>query len=570
MLELRPYQKRVCQSVWSALEQGEDALLQGPTAMGKSCIVAAISNRLITKIPGGRVLVLVDREILVTQLKDSISSFYPTITVGVVCAGVAKVKQLDCQVTVASRQTLRNHLEDFRAVNLIILDEAHLVNPIREGKELDQYGAIIATLKGCNQKVRLFGCSATPYRLNNGFIYGNKHHPDDIPYFDSLTEKVTFAELTEQGFLCPLRGEISSEKIDLSSVDLVAGDYNLGQLSQVMGLHVGTIQDAISQYAEGRKKIMVFCVDINHADLVAEATGGVSYHSKLSKGDRSRILSDFKIGAIKVICSVATLTTGFDDPGVDCIIMARPTKSPALFIQMTGRGLRIQDGKEDCLLVDLTNNTSEHTPTNNLDNVYVKIPKGGKGEGEAPYKICPGIKRDDTQCLSELHPKCCICPECGDRFEIEIAEALPKLDNISFNQPFIKPDPKTYTVLSMETDIHESAKNGKKLLKIEFTIDTLERFNRVSEWICFPDEYDGYAIVAGQERWVEYSEEKYPDETEAAFWMSKEFTPPNYLECTKKENGYFEIISKSWNDSKSADLDYEPETPSHFDDDIPF
>ncbi|OQY16639.1 MAG: hypothetical protein B6I36_10020 [Desulfobacteraceae bacterium 4572_35.1] len=564
MLELRPYQKRVCQSVWEALESGENALLQGPTAMGKSCIVAAVSNKLINVLPSGRVLILVDREILVSQLRDSISRFYPGLSIGVICAGVSAKKQLDCQLTIASRQTIVNCLDEFAPVNLLILDEAHLVNPTREGKKLDQYGVIIERLKEYNDNMRLFGCSATPYRLNNGFIYGNKHHPADKPYFNNLTEKVTFAELTDNGFLCPLKGEISNNQIDLSSVAMVAGDYNLGQLSTVMGLHIDTIQEAIDIHAYNRNKIMVFCVDIKHAEKVATATGGVSYHSKLLKKERAGILTAFKKNQHRVICSVATLTTGFDDPGVDCIIMARPTKSPALFVQMVGRGLRINKGKEDCLLIDLTGNTKEHTPTNSLDNVHVTIPKGGGGEGEAPYKICPGLNNDDTQCLEEVHPKCCICPECGFRFETEIAAALPDTQTVNFSEPFIKKPAMMYSVLGMETTIHESAA-GKKLLRIEFLLDTLEQYNTVSDWICLADEYSGYAVTMGIEKWGYYSDEQCPDETEAAFWLSKDFNQPNNLECTKTEKGYFEIEKRFF--TKNVDV---PNTPEMDLDEIPF
>ena len=82
MLKLRDYQKRCCESIWSELSTGSNALIQAPTGAGKSCIVAAISNRLCNSIPNGRVLILVDREILVTQLADSIAKFFPALKIG--------------------------------------------------------------------------------------------------------------------------------------------------------------------------------------------------------------------------------------------------------------------------------------------------------------------------------------------------------------------------------------------------------------------------------------------------------------------------------------------------------
>jgi DNA repair protein RadD len=544
LLELRSYQIRVCSEVWSALSKGENALLQGPTGMGKSIIVAAITIRLCETIPKGRVLILIDREILVRQLAETFAKFFPHLSVGVVCASVSNVKDHSQQITIATRQTIINHLDEVEPYQLLIADEAHLMKPPREGQALDQYGQILDRLWQYNPKMRLFGCSATPYRLNNGHIYGNIHHPLDKPYFDKLTAKITYEELTKDGHLAPLIGEVSQSKIDLSDVALVAGEYNLGQLSECMILHVNTVLDAINEYAKDRKKIMIFCVDIKHAEMVANVVGGVAYHSNLSKDQREEYLESFKRGDQNIIVSVATLTTGFDYKNVDCVIMARPTKSASLFMQMIGRGLRPGEGKENCLLIDLTDNTVEHLPTFDLDRVTVNIPRGN-GSGNAdnlPVKICPGKFDDGTQCLAELHPAVLVCPVCGHRFEKEIAEVMPTLQSVSFDAT-PPPPPEWYEVEWMEITIHES-KLLKELLKVTLSLKNLtHRHPYVYVWICTDNDYEGFAVTKGKEKWNEFCDEEMPDgDLVERLWFALEhFSQPVKALCSINDAGFFEL-----------------------------
>ncbi len=552
MTELREYQKRCCQSVWEALEQGEDALLQAPTGAGKSLIVAAITNRLVNVVPGGRVLILVDREILVTQLRDSLSKFYPNIQVGIVCAGASNSKDCTKQVTVASRQTLVNHFHEMPPVQLLIADEAHLLKPPRAEQQPDQYASIINRMTEYNPKMRIFGCSATPYRLANGFIYGKAHHPDDHPYFSGLTAKITFKELTEAGYLAPLVGEIQESNIDLSNVTTIAGEYNLGQLSDVMAQHVDTVAEAINNYAPDRKRIMVFCVDIAHAEKVAEMTGGFAFHSKLPKIARYAALQGFETGKIRVMCSVATLTTGFDNPKVDCIVMARPTKSPALHIQMIGRGLRTSEGKENCLLIDLTNNTKDHLPTNDLDNVFVNIPSGRGGDGEAPFKICPGIMPDGSQCLTELHPKLVFCPECGFHFEQLVAEVLPDLKSVLFNN--LEPEPPEALYIREIQYLLYQSKKEKWMMKVVYDVGTDFMPRQVNEFIMFPDFYSGFPVTKSRDWWESRTTEPFPETAEEAEFLSGSLEEPTQI--LVERDGHWDRITQHIFDN---DFDDEPD-----------
>jgi len=526
MFELYGYQQEANKAIWNDLQMGRNALLQAPTGAGKSILVADITKKVVSF--GGRVWIIVDREILVTQLAESVARYMPEFahSIGVACASTGIKKDVSKRITIGSRQTLHGMLNEAEPVQLVILDEAHLARPPRIDGKPDQYQKIINTLQSYNDRMRIFGCSATPYRLNSGFIYGNAHHPDEIPYFDALSHKITFKELTDLGYLSPLRAQIAENTVDLSNVSLIAGEYNLGELSATMGLHIETIKEAVDLYASDRKKIMIFCVDIEHAKKVSDMLGGsaIEYHSKMKKADRKRALKDFKKPQYRYIVSVATLTTGFDYPGVDCVFLARPTKSPGLLIQMIGRGLRVIEGKEDCLLIDIVGNVPDHLQENSLDKVYVKIPAGaGSGPGEMPMKICPGmIPETKEQCLAELHPSVCFCPECGHEFKKEVAEQLPNFKQVSFDQAPVDDTISYYQVTGCEAQVHKNTSKGTALLRITlFATDELTGFETsVTVWVCFEDHYKGKAVSIGMSRWYEFCPGvKFPDSVELGLWF---------------------------------------------------
>jgi DNA repair protein RadD len=556
-VNLRPYQKRCLSKIWEALEQGENALLQAPTGAGKSIIVASITDKVCSVIPNGRVLILVDREILVTQLQQTIKKVFPHLGIGVVCASVSKVKNHQEQVTIASRQTLINHLNEIEPVNLIIADEAHLMAPPREETAPDQYGQIITQLLNYNPKTRIMGCSATPYRLSSGYIFGHAHHPLETPYFHTLTDKITYKELTDAGFLSQLRGMVAAQ-VDLSQVGMVAGEYNLGQLSSAMQQHVRTIRTAIDEYAESRKKIMIFCVDIAHTEKVAASVpGSVVYHSELSKDERKENFLSFIAQSARVIVSVATLTTGFDCPEVDCVVMARPTMSASLFVQMIGRGLRVAEGKTDCLLIDLTPNTEKHLPGNSMDKVSVPIPRISSGEGEAPYKLCPGEIHGE-QCLAQVHPKIIYCPECGHFFEKTYAEFLPDLKEVNFSEPAPIDE---YIVESMEVSIHESRVSKKNLLKVSYEVAGIYS-TPFFEYVCLPDFYSGYAVEKARIWWEKRSPEPFPGSVDEALFVSDTISRPSAIRV-QKEGRFDKVVECVFGEVASLD-------PYFSSDEVPF
>lgn len=582
----RNYQITALQSIWGGLQNQNNVLLSAPCAAGKTFMFSMIVKKLLKVKPGARVLILTDREILVRQTADKITEVCPELmlSIGLACTGVQAKSELDKPVTVASRQTLINRLDSFAAVNLLIIDECHLVaipkkikapkitdkqsdalktlmclnhsfeksdelkaavkaafrnlskkyhpdhggnaekfrviyeayqelteNPPEMPKiKRDQFGTIIDILRKYNPKMRMLGVTATPYRLVDGYIYGDHNSNDCEPYWDSITHEITVSELEKAGFLAPLTGKtIDTAEIrnDLKNVEKTAGEYNLGQLSTLMskGQHIGSVVSAWQKYASDKRKTVVFCVTIQHCIFVAEAFNkagikAVSIHSQLSDSESDENFDLLKNGSdTKVFCSVAMLTTGMDVIDIDCIIMARPTQSTALYKQILGRGQRIDlekyPGKTDCLVLDLVGNNSVFGT--DLDRLKVIYRKRTDGKGIPILKDC-------NECNAELHPAVRVCPVCGYKFpesEFQSVDSEAHLKNVQYGEITGE-----FNVLSMTPLLHTSKKNGNLLLKLQFEL--VEASNiiiplRVNRFICFPDFYSGGAVKIGKKLWRE-------------------------------------------------------------------
>lgn len=542
---LRDYQQEALDALWASLQSGYNALLQGPCAFGKSITLASVINKFLEHIPDGRVLIIVDREVLVRQLAETVKDV-TGLTPGIVCASVQKEKQLEEQITIATRQTLINHLNKCPAVQLLIADEAHLIPLRKDGKPTaDQYGRIIDRMYEYNSKMRMLGVTATPYSLTAGYIYGQKNREDLIPYFTRVSHSVQYETLIKKGYLCKIVGRIHDSKMDLSDISLVAGEYNLGQLSEKCQMHVHTINEAIEKYAKGHDNIIIFCVDIAHVEAVVEAVpDSVAYHSKQTPLEHIAAMQGYQNGRFRCIVSVSQLSIGFDHPPTSCAIMARPTKSVSLFIQCIGRIMRPHDGKEECLLVDLTTNSKDHLARFDIDRPIVNVPMI-PGDGEAPFKLCPGEDDEGFVCMEQVHPRVMICPECGYRWEKDIARHLEELKKIEFDsKPPPPPDPPEWLkVLGMKIVKHESKKNGKFLIRVTMDLDVLTRFGSASEWICCADQYKGYAVEKGREKWANFTDEEMPDDTDTAIWIAEDsFEMPEKVLCTKNEKGFYNVV----------------------------
>ena len=410
--ELRPYQKDALDSILKDVRESQSVLLQAGCGAGKTIITAALIKHCMERYKM-RIGFLAHREQLIRQTKDKLLKVWPEgeQAIGVACSSVSQKVELERPVIIGSPQTMARRLNDMPPLNLLIVDECHRLPP--KNKE-SQYRSLIDNIMSVYPQLRLVGVTATPYRLGHGYIYGDKCKEGEENWFDELTYKISIKELVDEGFLVPYRAFVADEP-DLSGVKKTGGEFCLGDLGNKMSetLQLESAVKAVNDYASDRQHIVVFAVTIAHAEALSEAFRAAGYssvtvHSKQPHDERMANLEAFDKGAVRVVCNVGVLTEGWDSTGVDCMVMCRPTMSPALYVQMIGRGLRLHEGKKDCLLLDLSNNWERHDDPNN------PIVTWGRGEQPAKtQKKCPN-------CNAIIPINKPVCPECGYEFKTDV------------------------------------------------------------------------------------------------------------------------------------------------------
>jgi len=205
----------------------------------------------------------------------------------------------------------------------------------------------------------LVGLTATPKRGDNLGL-------------DKVYEEVVFhlpmLDLMRQGRLAMLKGKRVETAVDLDEVRVRAGEFVESDLAAAVDTpeRNALLVEAWSRHAEGRKRTVVFAVNVAHATAIRDAFRSKGITSEVVLGEtpadeRREILSAFHAGKIQVLTNCMVLTEGYDEPAIDCIVMARPTKSQGLYIQCVGRGARTAPEKEDCLVIDMADNTSRHS-----------------------------------------------------------------------------------------------------------------------------------------------------------------------------------------------------------------
>ena len=368
---------------------------------GKSHIVAALCKDAVSNWPETRILMLTHVKELIEQNAEKMQQHWPGAPMGIYSAGVGQ-KDASQSITFAGIQSLRNKPDVIGWVDLIIIDECHLPSHKEEGG----YRELINALRKTNPKLRVIGLTATPWRLGHGLI------SEGGALFDGLIEPVTIEELIHKGHLAPLRSKSTDAKVTAEGVGKRGGEYIESQLQEAVNRDEinEPVVDEIIARAEGRRSWLVFSAGVEHAERVAEIMRerGISTRcitGKTPKAERARILEDFKAGNIRALTNANVLTTGFDAPNTDLVAFLRPTMSPSLYAQMAGRGMRVKEHTDHCLVLDFAGLVAQHGPVTN-----VKPPKKkGESGGEAPIKVC-------ETCLEINHASVKVCTSCGAPF----------------------------------------------------------------------------------------------------------------------------------------------------------
>lgn len=355
MLTLREYQREAVDAVQAALRAGmrRPAVVMA-TGTGKTPTFAKLGTEWLAANPGRRVLVLAHTTELLDQAMDKWGSVAPGLRVGRV---QAQANETLARIVVASVQTLRNENRRrmLRNVGMIIVDECHHAVASTYLQVLTHFGALG---EQCDDSAVAIGFTATMMRgddLALGEVWQDVVYSYDI------------ADAIRDGWLVRPRGlHVQVDDLDLSRVRVSGGDYREGDLGQAIedSLAPEAIAKAVTEHADQRK-ILLFAPTVSSAGVIGDALSASGrsvglIHGALPARARKAVLDDFRADRTQILTGCTVLTEGFDEPAADCVVLARPTKSPVLYRQIAGRVLRPFPGKLDALLLDVVGATRTH------------------------------------------------------------------------------------------------------------------------------------------------------------------------------------------------------------------
>ncbi len=512
-MKLRSYQQSAVEAVYEHLRSRDDnpvAVL--PTGAGKSLVLAKIASDAVNQW-NGRVLILAHVKELLEQNADKVRRLCPDIKVGLYSAGLKK-RDTNTPVLVAGIQSVYKRACDLDPFDLIIVDEAHLISKSGDGI----YRQFLADCKIINPHVRVIGLTATPFRLDSGMICSSDHFLNHVCY------EIGIKELIRDGYLSPLVSKSGINRADFSSVHVRAGEFVSDEVERLAGddALVSAACAEIVELTDDRRAVLIFATSVAHGRQVVETlrdNHGIEcgfVTGQTPTGERDELLARFRGDApisllqsepLRFLCNVNVLTTGFDAPRVDCVVMLRPTMSPGLLYQCVGRGFRLHPDKQNCLVLDFGGNIERHGP---IDQIKPKEKSVRANQGP-PAKEC-------EKCHALVACGYANCPECGYPFpppqrephDAEATEAGVLSGEVTDTE---------YDVHDVVYRIHrkrDADENAPRCMRVDYMIG-LDHWQ--SEFICI--EHTGYARRKAEAWWRERCLDPCPTSAEEALDLAE-------------------------------------------------
>jgi DNA repair protein RadD len=503
-MQLRPYQQAAVEAVYHHLGHHTDnPVVVIPTGGGKTPVMATICSDAVN-LWNGRVLILAHVKELLEQTAGTLAAIAPELNVGIYSAGL-KRRDTEHSVIIAGIQSVYRKAFDLDAFDLVIVDEAHMIPPEGEG----MYQSFLADACSVNPHLRVIGLTATPFRMTTGMICQPGH------FLNSICYEVGVKELIVQGYLCPLRSKASKARLDTSVLHLRGGEFISDEVEDLMDTDT-RVQAACSEiidYTQDRHTVLIFASGIAHGKHIVQVLkerhniecGFVSGDSP--DGWRREMLERFKSGSLKYLCNVNVLTTGFDAPNVDCVVLLRPTMSPGLYYQMVGRGFRLHPSKQDCLVLDFGSNIVRHGP---VDALRIN-PANARGNGDAPAKECP-------MCFEVIHAAYTRCPACNYEFpppQRNQHDTTASAEDVLSGQVSIE----EYDVQEVLYNVHTkrgASADTPRTMRVQYKVG-LDTY--IPEWVCF--EHTGFARIKAESWWKQRSNDPIPDDSEMAVFFAE-------------------------------------------------
>lgn len=601
-MTLRWYQQEASDAAWDWVRRCIDpCLIEAATGAGKSHIIADLSARIYSH-SKKRVLVLAPSAELVVQNKGKFEATGQKASMFSASAGGVNLRH---PVVFGTPLTVKNAVRRFQDFAAVIIDEAHGTTPTIRG--------IVDSMRESNPKLRVIGLSATPYRMGTGYIYGREHDGTMVeeaidPYFHTRVYEIGARTLIDEGYLTPPVFDVPQEHYDTSGLILNrTGKFESDTIERAFeghGRKTAAIVADVVEKSRNRKGVMFFAATVQHGhEILASLPPELSFFidGKTDTATRKRAIEAFKAKRIKYLVNVQVLTTGFDAPHVDVIAILRATESVALLQQIIGRGLRIDNCKSDCLVLDYAENIERHCPGGDIfaPVIRARVSKGG----ESTMVVCPtcdyknqfalrpnpdGYKMDEKgdwvdlsgipitnskgiqmpahlgrRCqgmvlIAGKHERCHHkwafkeCPECQHENDIaaryctackaEIVDPNEKLKEIAAkiaNDPYIT---QFEEVTGWQMERHFSPKGAS--LKVSYLID--KKPHKVSEWFHPESENDFLT-----RRWKSFSLKawgRHVATIQEAVDCQYDAQMPSIVAFRKKSGTqWFEVTSSIWN-----------------------
>lgn len=540
MFKPRWYQQEACDAFWQFVETNHDAsrnpVLVLPTGTGKSVIIAFIIQHAVESWHGVKVLMLTHVGELVKQNAGKLSSIWPEADIGI-CSATLGLKDTDNSIIFGNVQSvaplLKRDPNIFGQRNLIIIDECHMLSE----DENSQYRQVIAALKKLRPQMRVLGLSATPYRMKGGYLTEQKNAVFTDIVYDLNSQ---FERLIKEGYLAPVTTLKTKPHVDLTGVGTRAGDYKLDELQKACGddaMLKNSLVEVVKR-SSGRRAWIVFIAGIENCNKCAQmlremSISAYAVNSSFSAEENATKIEAFRKGEIRCLVSADQLTTGFDVPQVDLIAMLRPTKSPGLYVQMIGRGLRPAEGKKDCLVLDFARNIERLGPINN-PFIRARTEKKASSKQQAPVRSCPG-------CQAYIPVQATVCPHCGQKIERNLELELKAgvlIERTFGHQP--KPGRKIATVISVDYTEYKSVSGNVSFCAV-YTCIVGGKKRTIKKWLAFNQKKTSIGYLEAAKAWRELSSYPYklvPLSVEEAMQRTSELKTPLGLEFIPR-NFYF-------------------------------
>ncbi len=399
-MQLRTYQREAVSSIEQSVSDGYHPAAQLATGTGKSLIIAELAH--MTHLS---TWVLTHSQELVTQ---NAATYYRYCgeEPGVVCAGLSRA-DYNHEIVFGTIQSVLNPAlrGDMYEPGRIIVDEAHRIN--HKTGEDGMYGKLFSRFP----QAQRIAMTATPWRMDNGLIYGTGKQF----WFDHLCFKYTVPQGVADGWLAPLIGVETDVQLDLEGVTVNDDFVNNEVSDRETEAWLTAVAQTLLNVASKRKHIAVYCPTIVSAmravAVLHRVTGWTCdlMTGSMGKQDRENVMAGFKSGRIRVLVSVDTLTTGFDYPELDCLVCLRPTQSSSLWVQILGRGTRKAEGKKNCLILDFVGNLQRLGGVDTLDS-YVR-----QNRPFEPVEAVPATKKEPRRVLPGVRTLAVLDPTSGEQ-----------------------------------------------------------------------------------------------------------------------------------------------------------